>query len=78
MKPDRAVKAVEDMWRKATQGDNTRVQPITSAEAEKERPADAQSEMDIAAINANILSLADLINNPLPNRKMEDIIGTDE
>lgn len=75
MKPDKDIKS---LWREAAQGDNTRLQPITSAEAEKERPADAQSELDIEAINAQILSLADLINNPLPDRKLEDILPDEE
>ena len=75
MKPDKSIK---ELWREAAQGNNTRLQPITSAEAEKERPAEAQSELDIDAINAQILSLADLINNPLPDRKREDFIDADE
>lgn len=75
MKPEEKLK---ELLREAAQGDSSPLHPITSAEAEKERPAEAQSELDIEAINARILSLADLINNPLPDRKLEDILPDEE
>lgn len=42
MKPDKDIKG---LWREAAQGDNTRLQPITSGEAEK---AEAEKPQEIS------------------------------
>ena len=60
---------IKAMAQKALQGD-TRAAAIV---LEYSRQAAGNSQQAIDEINAQILSLADLINNPLPNRTLEDI-----
>ena len=60
---------IKAMTQKALQGD-TRAASIV---LEYSRQAAGGSQQAVDEINAQILSLADLINNPLPNRTLEDI-----
>lgn len=47
MKPDKDIKS---LWREAAQGDNTRLQPITSGEAEKAAPEDKNGNEELADV----------------------------
>lgn len=71
--PEMEKAVIKAMVKKALEGD-TRAAAIV---LEYQSKASANSKEASAAINADILSLAELINNPRPNRTIEEVLSDD-